>query len=81
MEGRWCAPTARVLVITKRDVLKQQSLLMASNLHRKGNRADQGNNMSFSVRQRSKEQQLLEVEEEVEAGEVEGDQPHLDHSP
>ncbi|KAJ8421056.1 hypothetical protein Cgig2_009672 [Carnegiea gigantea] len=36
---------------------------------------------SFSVSQGSKEQQLLEVEEEVEAGEVEGDKPHLDHSP
>ncbi|KAJ8432692.1 hypothetical protein Cgig2_016365 [Carnegiea gigantea] len=31
---------------------------------------DQGNNMSFSVSQGSKEKQLLEVEEEVEAGEM-----------
>lgn len=81
MEGRWCAPTARVLVTTRRDVFNQQSLLMATHLHRKGNGADQGNNMSFSVSQGSKEQQLLEVEEELEAGELEGDQPHLDHNP
>jgi len=39
----------------------------------KGNGADQGNKLSFSVSQRSKKQRLLEVEEEVEAGEVEGE--------
>ncbi|KAJ8437864.1 LOW QUALITY PROTEIN: hypothetical protein Cgig2_002998 [Carnegiea gigantea] len=46
-----------------------KSLLIATHLHRKGNGADQGNNLRFSVSQGSKEQQLLEVEEELEAGE------------
>ncbi|KAJ8429987.1 hypothetical protein Cgig2_032825 [Carnegiea gigantea] len=49
--------------------ISDHSLMMAIHLHRKGNGADQGNNLSFSVSQESKEQQLLEVEEELEAGE------------
>jgi len=56
MEGKWCAPTVRVLVITRRYVLNQQSLLMATHLHRKRNEVDQGNNLSFSVSEGSKEQ-------------------------
>ncbi|KAJ8434381.1 hypothetical protein Cgig2_014228 [Carnegiea gigantea] len=67
--SRWCAPTARMLVITRRDVLNQHSLLMASHLHRKGNEVDQGNKLSFSVSQGSKKQELLGVEEELEARE------------
>ncbi|KAJ8434219.1 LOW QUALITY PROTEIN: hypothetical protein Cgig2_029743 [Carnegiea gigantea] len=80
IEGRWCATTTKVLVIIRRVVLNRHSLQIANHLHRKGNRADQGNKLSFSISQGRKKQELrkgekqggawelLEVEEEVEAG-------------